>query len=87
MDEGLKSLFALYKGTRWSEINISEDELSVAKSEVYAVPHLFPVHLKFPATSGEERQMDVWRYIRVPLCIESSCYLVVVSTHLLTEVT
>ena len=35
MDEGLKSLFALYKGTQWSEINVSEEELSVAKRQGY----------------------------------------------------
>ena len=35
MDEGLKTLFALFKGTNWSEINISEEELSVAKKQGY----------------------------------------------------
>lgn len=35
MDEGLKSLFALYKGTRWSELKVSEEELSVAKRQGY----------------------------------------------------
>ncbi len=35
MEEGLKTLFALYKGTNWSEINISEEALSAAKRQGY----------------------------------------------------
>lgn len=35
MDEGLKTLFALYKSTNWDEVNISEDEMSVAKEQGY----------------------------------------------------
>ena len=35
MEEGLKSLFALYKGTNWSEINISQEELTAAKRQGY----------------------------------------------------
>ena len=35
MDEGLKTLFALYKGANWSEINITEEELVVAKRKGY----------------------------------------------------
>ncbi len=33
MEEGLKSLFALYKGTNWSEINTTEEKLAVAKRQ------------------------------------------------------
>lgn len=35
MEEGLKSLFALYRGTNWSEINITEEELAIAKRQGY----------------------------------------------------
>ena len=35
MDEGLKTLFALYKGTNWDEVNISEDEMAIAKEQGY----------------------------------------------------
>lgn len=35
MKEGLKSLFALYKGTNWIETNITEEELAVAKRQGY----------------------------------------------------
>ena len=35
MDEGRKTLFTLYNGTRWSEINISEEAFSVAKRQGY----------------------------------------------------
>ncbi len=35
MEEGLKSLFALYKGTNWSENNITQEELTVAKRQGY----------------------------------------------------
>ena len=35
MDDGLKTLFALYKGTNWGDNNISEEEIAVAKSQGY----------------------------------------------------
>ena len=35
MDEGLKTLFALYKGMSWSEINITEEAFSAAKRQGY----------------------------------------------------
>ena len=35
MDDGLKTLFALYKSTSWDEVNISEDEMAVAKEQGY----------------------------------------------------
>lgn len=35
MDNGLKTLFALYKSTNWDEVNISEDEIAVAKEQGY----------------------------------------------------
>lgn len=35
MEEGLKSLFALYKGANWSEIIITEEEITVAKRQGY----------------------------------------------------
>ena len=35
MDEGLKTLFALYKSPHLNELNVSEDEMSVAKEQGY----------------------------------------------------
>lgn len=35
MDEGLKTLFALYKSVNCAEVNISEDEMTIAKEQGY----------------------------------------------------
>lgn len=35
MDDGLKILFALYKSTRWDEVNVSENEIVLAKENGY----------------------------------------------------
>lgn len=35
MDDGLKTLFALYKSTGWDEVSVSKDEISFAKEEGY----------------------------------------------------
>lgn len=35
MDDGLKTLFALYKGPFWRETNVSEEEISAAKKQGY----------------------------------------------------
>ena len=35
MEEGLKTLFSLYKNTNWDEVNITEDEKAVAKEQGY----------------------------------------------------
>lgn len=35
MDEGLKTLFALYKSLNFNEVNISDDEITIAKAQGY----------------------------------------------------
>ncbi len=34
MDDGLKTLFALYKSRSWDEVNVSEDEIIIAKEMI-----------------------------------------------------
>ena len=47
MEEGLKSLFALYKGTNWSEISITEEELAIARRQGYLFDYpKFESHLE-----------------------------------------
>lgn len=35
MDDGVKTLFALYKSLNWDELNVSEDEIALAKEKGY----------------------------------------------------
>ena len=35
MDDGVKTIFVLYKSLNWDEVNVSEDEIALAKEKGY----------------------------------------------------